>query len=101
MARYDGKDMQMASYDKDVTAILKDLGLLHLQDRLAEQYVTLDDLTNDILSDADLKEIGIDILVHRRRIVKRAKEYKEEQKTKEKYLEELEKKHQLQLGKGK
>ena len=101
MARYDGKDMQRASYDKDVTFILKELDLLHLQDKLAEQYVTLDDLTSGILSDADLKEIGIDILVHRRRIIKRAKEYKEEKKTKEQYLEERKRKHQLQLGKGK
>ena len=70
-------------------AILERIDLLHIKDTFAREEVTINDLVH--LTDQDLKEIGIDKLIHRRRILRAIQEHsegkdhnKEEGKEKEK-----------------
>ena len=57
-------------------AILEKIDLLHIKDTFAREEVTINDLVH--LTDQDLKEIGIDKLIHRRRILRAIEEHSEE-----------------------
>ena len=57
-------------------AILEKIDLLHIKDTFAREEVTINDLVH--LTDQDLKEIGIEKLIHRRRILRAIDEHSEE-----------------------
>ena len=62
--------------DPEVMAILEKIDLLYIKDTFAREEVTINDLVH--LTEEDLKEIGIDRLIHRRRIVRAIEEHREE-----------------------
>ena len=56
-------------------AILKKVGLPHLKAALASEEVTITELLR--MTDEDLRKTGVEKLLHRRRIIAAANEYKE------------------------
>ncbi len=71
-----GMALNIRECDPEVMTILEKIDLLHIKDTFAREEVTINDLVH--LTEEDLKEIGIDGLIHRRRIVRAMEEYSEE-----------------------